>query len=877
MRSEAGTRAGGGLSDAVRTRRLWGHRTAGLLGVFVVAALSLLTVAGAGGMLAGVGAAAISVASAVGAYLFGVGRARAAARRAAGLRRSLRLLRERTRRFEIAARSAQVGVWDLQLRTGELIWDDQMHALYGTDAGRDTPSYGLWREHLHPDDRERADGLLQQAMDDEADFDTTFRIITRVGQTKYVRAKATVFRDAQGVASRVVGTNWDVTDREHAYDALREAQQVAHIGSWLYTVGTGEVEWSEHQFVLLDRHPSAGQPSFEEAIACFAEVDRPRLIEAVERAMETGRIESMVVRTASGENGIRFLRVEGRAIRDADGAVVGLCGTNLDVTHDIERDSSLAKITSAVPGAVFQLVTSSDGDESFPFMSHGIEDLIGLSAGDIMEDASVFFDHLGERDTARLHRALASAARAGHPCRLDLAVACAGRRERVIAINARADDEAGSSTVWHGSITDVTDLYHAQEELTRAKRAAEEANAAKSDFLANMSHEIRTPMTAILGFAELLATDADFAADGLKVDDALKSIRTNASHLLTLINDVLDMSKIEAGRLEVELIDSATGALLNDILTLVKPKASANGLEFSITLDTPIPARIVTDPMRLKQVLLNLTSNAVKFTDEGSVAIRVSYDPDAWQMSFRVVDTGMGMDAAQLAKIRRFDAFSQADTSTTRRFGGTGLGLRISNALSVMLAGGLEVESTPGEGTTVTLTIGTGDVTEQPMLRGGALEPMDPGAPGDEPADADRASPPNTPRLDGRRVLVAEDGEDNQRLVRFHLEKAGAEVTIVSNGALAVDEIARKKAFDVVLMDMQMPEMDGYEAARVLRERGESVPVIALTAHAMAGDRQRCIDAGCDDYLTKPIDRAELIRLCASWAWRSDEEVPWAA
>jgi len=413
-------------------------------------------------------------------------------------------------------------------------------------------------------------------------------------------------------------------------------------------------------------------------------------------------------------------------------------------------------------------------------------------------------------------------------------------------------------------IASELERFDTEHTLRDACDDAERANAAKSEFLANMSHEIRTPMTAILGYTDVLDS-LDPELDREAVLHARQTIRSNANHLLTIVNDVLDMSKIEAGRMTVESIAMSPRQLVMECAAMMSSSAHEKNLEFNVGFVGPIPSVIISDPTRLRQILVNLIVNAIKFTDEGSVTLNVSCDRDLQRMIFKVSDTGVGMTEGERDRIARFESFQQADGSTTRRYGGSGLGLRISHKLANMLGGTIDVESTVNVGSTFTATISTGDLSNVRMIESHPDETSV-----TTPVSAVRPAGDDSP-LEDVRILLAEDGPDNQRLIRFHLERAGATVDVVNNGREALETLRCEQQttrYDVVLMDMQMPVMDGYTATAAMREASIDVPVIALTAHAMAGDRQKCLDAGCDDYLPKPIDGSKLVGACVIWSSR---------
>ncbi len=406
------------------------------------------------------------------------------------------------------------------------------------------------------------------------------------------------------------------------------------------------------------------------------------------------------------------------------------------------------------------------------------------------------------------------------------------------------------------------ELRRLNSELAAARDQADAASQAKSRFLANMSHEIRTPLTAILGFGETLL-EPDLSAD--QRCDAIQIIHRNGRHLLSLVDNVLDLSKIEAGRLDVQREQCHLPQLLRDVSSLLGRRASDKGLQFAIEPAGPIPETICTDPTRLRQILFNLVGNAIKFTAQGAVRLQISYRPPTppqaeARLQFAVADTGIGLTAEQCAAV--FQPFVQADAATTRKYGGTGLGLAISKRLAGMLGGDIAVTSTPGRGSIFRGEVLAGPPAGVRLIEPGAWAQDEPGA------EVPRASAETQHFTRPCRLLLAEDGPDNQRLLTHFLNKAGATVSVAEDGQAAVDlasaAAAEGRPFDVILMDVQMPGLDGRSAARRLRAGGYTHPIVALTAHASTGDRQKCIADGCNDYLIKPISRAKLVQAVQS-------------
>lgn len=414
-------------------------------------------------------------------------------------------------------------------------------------------------------------------------------------------------------------------------------------------------------------------------------------------------------------------------------------------------------------------------------------------------------------------------------------------------------------------------LKKSHAELQRAnqilRRSCEEAAAAtrvKSQFLANISHEIRTPLTAIIGFTEELLADPGGTLPPRSAE-LLPIILRNGKHLLEIVNDVLDVAKIERGRLPIECVACSPAAILADVARLLRPEADAKGLELAVETPSPIPETIHSDPTRLRQILINLVNNAIKFTEKGSVRVvsqLLGADGPVPMLQFEVIDTGMGIERDQLAEI--FKPFTQTLATRGSEYGGTGLGLTICKYLAEELGGQIQVESRPGRGSTFRVTVATGSLSgprPQAQREPAAARP-EAASPGGE--STGQAS------LLSNRILLAEDAPDNQRLIGLILTTAGAQVTIVGDGRTALEEALaawrHHEPFDVILTDIQMPVLNGYDLAGRLREQGYGGPIIALTANAMVGEHQKCLAAGCDDYLSKPIDRARLLSLVAQYA-----------
>ncbi|MBX3385297.1 MAG: PAS domain-containing protein [Phycisphaeraceae bacterium] len=674
----------------------------------------------------------------------------------------------------------------------------------------------------------------------------------------------------QRVATRMAR---EMTSQLRASEA--EAQRLALVASRttnmvVITDAHGRIEWVNEGFCRATGYSAAEAVGRTPGALLQGERSDAAAVEEMRRAVREGRgfgVELVNYRK-SGE--AYWVRIDAEPTHDADGRLSGFIAIETDIT---ERTLSAQRLRSReellsrtgemarVGGWEIDHATHELRWTGTSFRIHGCEP--GKMPS--LEDVVRMYD---EEDRESIWEAIRRTSESGEPFDFEAPMTDARGVRKWVRVIGSAVKREGVLVGLAGAVQDITEQRQAKDELERAKETAEAASRTKSEFLANMSHEIRTPMTAILGYTDLLS-HGDLDAEQLS--EAASTIRRNGEHLLAIINDILDLSKIEAGKMLVESIECSPVEIVGEVYALMSVRTRSVPVALRTEAVGRIPRLIRTDPVRLRQILMNIVGNAIKFTNQGEIVLSVHGEEEVARprLVFEVRDTGIGMTAEQIDRL--FSPFSQADSSMTRRFGGTGLGLTISRRLAQLLGGDIAVSSRAGEGSTFTLTL------ELPA--GEAVEWVrDPVAIGKVTGGAGQKGRPAlveddlgpTRVLDGVRVLLAEDGPDNQRLLLLHLRRAGAEVDLAQDGVEAVD-LARelKRAgtpHDVILMDMQMPRLDGYAATTLLREEGYERPIIALTAHAMTGDRERCLAAGCEDYLSKPIDRGTLISVVRRWA-----------
>ncbi len=646
---------------------------------------------------------------------------------------------------------------------------------------------------------------------------------------------------------------------------LEIATDSSGVGVWEYDTSAGRLVWDGTMYELYGLPPNS-ELVFESWADCVHPDDRQRAVSEISDVFKSGKKFDTTFRIMTPAGELKHLRAAAGLYRD-ERNVDFLVGANWDITESM---LAIEKLNEAQ--RLGQIGNWSwDVENDVVEWSDQTYSLFGINKNDSKIDLKMAASLYTDESQRLLETAVREALENGTACTLELETRDCSNGVKYIrgqgGVRYNAD---GTICGLFGTVMNITESRLYEESLRQAKALSEAANVSKSEFLANMSHEIRTPMTAILGYADLLEVDGELTADREQAIDAIRTIKANSKHLLTIINDILDMSKIDSGKMSVESIETSPVLIIDEVTNLVRCQCDGKRLGLHVIFESAIPNAIESDPTRLRQILLNLVGNAIKFTEMGSVTISVSFCMETNFLYFSVIDTGIGMSPEQRDVIARFDAFSQADSSTTRKFGGSGLGLRICNSLAVILGGGITVQSEIGKGSRFTLAIDIGNPKPLELLTMMELKSRKKQLPTTK--DTSIQSTYGTP-LEGVRVLLAEDGPDNQRLFCFHLKKAGAEFCLTENGLVAVqfmeEAVANSTALpDMILMDMQMPEMDGYTATARLRELGYTLPIVALTAHAMDGDRQKCLDAGCNDYLTKPIDKDMLIGLCLSLAKR---------
>jgi PAS domain S-box-containing protein len=629
---------------------------------------------------------------------------------------------------------------------------------------------------------------------------------------------------------------------QQSYEALRQAEKLARIGSWTLDLASGRFACSDMVYEINGVDPTGPALTVADLQKLLAQESFERLNPAMAACAETGQPYGMQVEHLRAD-GTRFpAYVQGQAQRDDTGRIVSIAGTVQDLSERQEERERLAALADNLPsGVIYRLEQTADGELAVTYMSAGIVRLTGVPAAQIIRDRTALISAIHLEDRAGYADAMERSRLTGAP--LDHTFRVNTRDGRLIWMHVRSAPrrQPDGRTVWDGIARDITGERRAAEALQQAKEAAEAAERTKSDFLATMSHEIRTPMNTVIGMTRL-TLQTPLAP---KQRNYLEKIDISAKTLLGIINDVLDFSKIEAGGLELEDTEFALESVLESVSAVMAMPAEEKGLEIAYALVPDAPRRLRGDPLRLGQVLTNLVSNAVKFTETGEVVISIepamAHDGSPL-LQFMVRDTGIGLSADQISGL--FRPFTQAGNDTSRKYGGTGLGLAICRQLVELMGGQIWVESTPGEGSAFFFTVAAGPAADE-------------AAPG--------AAIHHASRLKGRRVLIVDDNASARQILSEMVIEFGLVAEAVDSGMRALDllraEAGRGKPFDIVLMDWRMPTMDGLETARRIRADANlpHMPaVLMVTAFGREEVLRGAEQLGLEGVLIKPITESVM-------------------
>ena len=768
-------------------------------------------------------------------------------------RKATEQLSQMAQRLELATSAAQIGVWDWTISTNELVWDDRMFALYGVQKDTFGGAYEAWLSTVHPDDRARCDAAIQQALRNEQPYDIEFRVLWPNDTEHVIKATAQVLRDADGVPRRMTGVNYDITENHQAYEALRASEaQTRHIveaalDAFVGMDALGEItDWNAQaeQIFGWSRHEAIGR-------RLSATIIPPPHREAHERELQC----FLATGEDSALNVLRELTVCHRDGHEfpVELAIVPALAVGEDYTFSMfVRDISVRKQTEqalrineerfrllACLGTVvlwdWDLVTNR------VWWSEGLHRVFGYEPKTIDPGREFWVSRVHRDDSpgvlASLHDVVERGrqewsgeyrfrhANGAYVYVLDHALVVRseeGRPRRIV-----------------GAMMDLTARKRMEEALSLAKAKAEAASQAKSGFLATMSHEIRTPMNGVIGMTGLLL-DTDLTAEQREFAEI---VRRSGEHLLTVINDILDFSKIEAGKMTLEVIDFDLRTAVNESMELLAERAASKEVNLACLFHADVPTALRGDPGRLRQILLNLLENAIKFTAHGEVTLsvtRLQQTETDVTVRFAVQDTGIGLSPDAQASL--FQSFSQADSSTTRKFGGTGLGLAISKQLTELMGGAIGVESRLGEGSTFWFTVPLG------------LQPV-------KIAAVDALVSQD---LQGRRLCIVGDSSLNWRILEHAAERWGAQCLSAANGHQALtlmrQAVAEGRACDLALIDMLMSDMTGLDLAEAIRADPALAPtrLVLLTSQGQRGDAQAAQAAGYAGYLTKPVQAPHL-------------------
>lgn len=758
---------------------------------------------------------------------------------------------ENNERMKIAARTAGIGVWEYDLSSNEMVWDEQMIYLYGLDGESFNGAYEAWSEGVHADDYERAQTELDLAIAGKQKFDTDFRVVTPSGDIRHIKAAAEVLTDAKQNPAKIIGINYDITETKLANQAIDEINQrmqvaanSAGIGVWELDLIKNELTWDDWMIRLygLEREDFIG------AYQAWENGVHPDDLEMAATELQKAiRGESKFepeFRVVWPNEEVRYIQASAVVINDSSGNPIRMIGVNYDITErkaaaneliESNQKMKLAADSAGIGVWELDLVTNELTWDDWMFRIFAIDPEQFSGAYEAWANC------VHPDDLPNAVKELEAAIRGDKKLDNEFRILWPNDEVRYIKVAAQVEyDPSGKPVHMTGINYDVTQFKETEVALTLAKEQAEAAVIAKSEFLASMSHEIRTPMNGVLGMLGLLLNTP------LNEEQKHRTMvaQSSARSLLALINDILDFSKIEADKLDLELINFDLRRMLGEFAEGMAQQAQAKGLELILDMVGVRQSNVVGDPGRIRQIATNLVGNAIKFTQRGEVLISaglVPIDDENWRFEFSVRDTGIGISEQKVAHL--FDAFSQVDASTTRKYGGTGLGLAIVKKLSELMGGEVAVESELDKGSLFKCYIQLGKAEQSQTV---------------------------LPRVDmsNLNLLVVDDNQTNREVLAKQMQHWGAKVTEASSAQEAISlcgklyEKDNKSAFDIALLDMQMPGMDGAELGSFFSNdsRFKSMKLVMMTSMSFHGDAKRMADLGFSAYFPKPATTGDLFK-----------------
>ncbi len=905
------------------------------------------------------------------------------------------LVRERTAELQsvidqlsVATKAAEIGIWDWWVQDDRLVWDDRMFALYGINAGDFCSAYEAWIHALHPDDKQRADGEIKQALSGQAEFRTEFRIIWPDKSVHHIMAFARVLRDEIGSPLRMIGVNMDVTDKIQAAQEMAEKEMRWHValeshdmGVWDWHLDTDNVLFSTRWKTMLGYSEDGIEGNFPAWKRLIHPDDEPGVMRTLQDYFDGNQPYYRAdIRLRTKEGGYRWIYTCGKVTDwSPDGKPLRMIGTHTDIDRKkriemenqrlasiidassdliliadstrkiayinpagcallgIESNENLAslRIRDLHPRWAYEIVSGvgssiaidqgtwtgetalltrdgrevpvsqmiiakkkTDGSDEIEFFATIARDIskakrveaslrdsearldFALQNSQIgawemnLQDLSthhtlihdriygyetmlpcwnyaIFLEHVLPEDRAEVDRIFREAMETKAEWSFEFRIRRADGEVRwVYAAGGHLRNAEGTPGRVSGIVQDITDRKRIVDALAQAKEAAEAASRAKSAFLANMSHEIRTPLNSIIGKAQLMKTQGlDDKAKGQRL-----SILNAAQHLLSIVNDILDLSKIEAGKLRLEITDFPVRDKIEEVVNLLVEKADEAGVVLAVDIEPTLPPVLRGDNRRIRQLLLNLVGNAVNFTEKGTVTVRakrMGSGDGQLLVRFEVQDTGIGISPEYQQRL--FENFEQADNQSTRTYGGIGLGLAICKRLAEQMGGNIGVTSEVGVGSLFWFDIPLTEGSNAPVVSVGTLT-------------AEGLALRLSQEYSDARVLLVEDNLTNQEIAVELLQEVGIAADLALNGEEGVDRAAGRD-YDLILMDIQMPKMDGLEATRLIRclPGRANVPIVALTANAFAEDIARYLEAGMNGHIAKPIIIKDLYQTMLNW------------